>query len=441
MTQTYTESEQFYSDLYDKLFPILRSITGPGLRQSYDIFSQYMPLEVSSIKTGTQVFDWQVPQEWHCSEAYLEAPDGTRVADMHRLNLEVVNYSEAVDKILPLDELQNHLYSLPEQPTAIPYVTSYYKKRWGFCLSQQARDSLPEGNYRAVVKSQFVDGNLDIAQTILEGDSKQEVLLSSYLCHPSMANNELSGPLVLLGLYHRIKKWPKRRYTYRFALHPETIGSLGLLHLEHKNFSKNMVAGLIINCVGGKQQELTFKHSRNDNGLLDKLLYHLNDHGHGHRNISFCPLSGSDERQYNAPGFQFPVCCVSRSFHDGYSQYHTSLDDKEYMGIKPLLDSIDKLERIFLEMEQTTVFENQYPYGEPQLSDRGLYPTLSFFSEERKKQVDELNQIKMLLHYSDGEYDTIDIANKMGIPVSDFKVALEKLEAQKLLIMKDHSRR
>ncbi|KZN70578.1 DUF4910 domain-containing protein [Pseudoalteromonas luteoviolacea] len=441
MTQTYTESEQFYSDLYDTLFPILRSITGPGLRQSYDIFNQYMPLEISSIKTGTQIFDWQVPQEWHCSEAYLEAPDGTRVADMQRLNLEVVNYSEAVDKTLPLDELQNHLYSLPEQPTAIPYVTSYYKKRWGFCLSQQARDNLPEGNYRAVVKSEFVEGNLDIAQTILEGDSKQEVLLSSYLCHPSMANNELSGPLVLLGLYHRIRQWPKRRYTYRFALHPETIGSLGLLHLEHQHFAEHMVAGLVINCMGGAQEELIFKHSRNDTGLLDKLLYHLNGHDYAHRNIEFSPLSGSDERQYNAPGFQLPVCCVSRSFHDGYSQYHTSLDDKEYMGIKPLLDSIDKLEKIFLAFEQTASFENQFPYGEPQLGSRGLYPTLSFFSAERQKQVDELNQIKMLLNYSDGKYDTIDIANKMGIPVSEFKAALEKLEAQALLTMKEHRRR
>ncbi|MCF6440338.1 DUF4910 domain-containing protein [Pseudoalteromonas luteoviolacea] len=435
MSSQYQESVDFYSQLFDELFPILRSITGPGLRQSYDIFNRYIPLEINSIKTGEKIFDWQVPQEWHCTEAYIEAPDGERVADMHRLNLEVVNYSEAVDKALNLDELQNHLYSLPEQPTAIPYVTSYYKRRWGFCIAQAERDKLSQGSYKAVIKSKFVDGQLDIAQSVLQGESKQEVLLSSYLCHPSMANNELSGPLVLLGLYHRIKKWKSRRYTYRFALHPETIGSLGLLHLEHKNFSKNMVAGLVINCVGGKQEELTFKHSRNDSGLLDKLLYHLNDHGHDHRNIAFSPLSGSDERQYNSPGFQLPVCCVSRSFHDGYSQYHTSLDDKEYMGIEPLLDSIDKLERIFLEMEQTAVFENQYPYGEPQLGDRGLYPTLSFFSEERKKQVDELNQIKMLLSYGDGEHDTIDIAKKLGVSVGDMATAIHKLEEQALLKM------
>eukprot|EP00487_Bulimina_marginata_P003396 TRINITY_DN181_c0_g1_i1.p1 TRINITY_DN181_c0_g1~~TRINITY_DN181_c0_g1_i1.p1 ORF type:complete len:253 (+),score=64.94 TRINITY_DN181_c0_g1_i1:492-1250(+) len=227
----YQESEVFFSGLFDELFPILRSITGPGLRQSYDIFSRYMPLNISSINSGEKVFDWTVPQEWQCEDAYLIGPDGEKVANMHRLNIEVVNYSEPVDVELSLTELQEHLYSLPEQPTAIPYVTSYYKKRWGFCIAHEKREQLKEGTYRAVIKSRFVDGTLDIAQSVLHGESKKEVLLSSYLCHPSMANNELSGPLVLLGLYHRINKWPKRRYSYRFALHPETIGSLGLLHL------------------------------------------------------------------------------------------------------------------------------------------------------------------------------------------------------------------
>ncbi|TMN41950.1 DUF4910 domain-containing protein [Pseudoalteromonas sp. S2755] len=431
----YEESEQFYSDLYDELFPILRSITGPGLRQSYGIFGRYMPLERLSIPSGTALFDWQVPQEWHCDEAYLLGPDGERVADMHRLNLEVVNYSEPVDITLSLEELQSHLYSLPELPEAVPYVTSYYKKRWGFCVSQSRREQLKPGQYRAVIKSRFVDGHLDLAQTVLEGQSDQEVLLSSYLCHPSMANNELSGPLVLLGLYHRIKQWPNRRYTYRFMLHPETIGSLGVLHLMQGHFRQHLVSGLVLNCLGGDPQELVFKHSRNDNGLLDKLLYHLSEQGHGHSNIPFSPLSGSDERQYNAPGFQFPVCCVSRSFHTGYKEYHTSLDNKDYMGIKPLLDSIDKLEKIFLAFEQSARFENTHPYGEPNLGNRGLYPTLSFFSEERTRQLDELNHIKMLLCYSDGEHDTIDIAEKYSQSVTEFAGAINKLEAHALLKM------
>ena len=432
----YQESEAFYSELFDELFPILRSITGPGLRQSYSILSRYMPLNISSIASGEKIFDWTVPKEWHCEDAYLLGPDGEKIADMQRLNIEVVNYSESVERELSLEELQKHLYSLPEQPTAIPYVTSYYKKRWGFCIAHEIREQLKEGTYKAVIKSQFVDGSLDIGQSVLNGESKQEVLLSSYLCHPSMANNELSGPLVLLGLFNRIKKWPKRRYSYRFALHPETIGSLGLLHLMGEHFNANMVSGLVINCMGGEPEKLVFKHSRNDNGMLDKLLYHLNQHDYNHENIQFSPLSGSDERQYNSPGFQLPVCCVSRSFHSGYHQYHTSLDTKAFMGIKPLLDSIDKLEKIFLAFEQAATFENTLPFGEPNLGSKGLYPTLSFFSKERVSQLDELNHIKMLLNYSDGEHDSIDIADKYGCSVLDMASAIDKLEQQTLLVMK-----
>ncbi|MBJ58098.1 hypothetical protein CMN24_00040 [Candidatus Saccharibacteria bacterium] len=431
----YEETESFFSELFDELFPILRSITGPGLRESYDIFSRHMPLTIQSIPTGTSVFDWSVPQEWHCNDAYLIAPDGQRVADIKRSNLEVVNYSEPVDKEVELKELQDHLYSLPELPNAIPYVTSYYKKRWGFCLSQDTREQLQPGTYRAVIKSKFIDGNLEIAQTVLDGESKKEILLSSYLCHPSMANNELSGPLVLLGLYHRIKTWTRRRYTYRFAMHPETIGSLGLLYLKGDHLKENLVSGLVINCMGGKPNELVFKHSRNDDSLLDKLLYHLNNHGYNHENIKFSPLSGSDERQYNSPGFQLPVCCVSRCFHVGYDEYHTSLDDKENMGIKTLLDSIDKLEKVLIALEQTATFENKFPYGEPNLGKRGLYPTLSFYSKERVNQLEELNHIKMLLNYSDGKCDTVDIANLLKCSVVDMETAIHKLENQSLIKM------
>ncbi|MFC3031836.1 DUF4910 domain-containing protein [Pseudoalteromonas fenneropenaei] len=432
----YEETESFYSDLFDELFPILRSITGPGLRQSYDILSRYMPLEYDSFPSGTKVFDWTVPQEWHCQEAYLLDPDGVKVADMARLNIEVVNYSEAVDMELSLEDLQAHIYSLPEKPDAIPYVTSYYKKRWGFCMSEKTRQALKPGKYRAVINSQFIDGQLDIAQTVLPGSSDKEVLISSYLCHPSLANNELSGPLVLLGLYHRIKKWSHRRYNYRFILNPETIGSLCVLSKLGTHFKKNLVAGLVINCMGGDPAELVFKHSRNDNGLLDKLLYHLNKHDFKHGNIAFSPLGGSDERQYNSPGFQLPVCCVSRSFHVGYYEYHTSLDTKEYMGIAPLLDSIDKLEKIFLALEQSATFVNTHPYGEPNLGNRGLYPTLSFYREEQTKQLEQLNHIMMLLNYSDGSKDTVEIADLYGCSVVDMQWAIEALESHQLLVMK-----
>ncbi|MDK1285600.1 DUF4910 domain-containing protein [Pseudoalteromonas umbrosa] len=431
----YQETENFYSNLYDELFPILRSITGPGLRQSYDIFGRYMPLEITSLKSGTKVFDWHIPQEWHCEDAYLVDPNGKTVADMKRLNIEVLNYSEPVDREIELDELQAHLYSLPDLPDAIPYVTSYYKKRWGFCLSQNEREKLAPGTYKAVVKSEFVDGTLDVAQSVLKGQSKKEVMLSSYLCHPSMANNELSGPLVLLGLYHRIKNWPQRRYTYRFILNPETIGSLSVLHILGDHFKQNMVSGLVINCMGGEPEELVFKHSRNDNGILDKLLYHLNNYGYKHGNIPFSPMKGSDERQYNSPGFQLPVCCVSRAFHTGFKEYHNSFDTKEAMGIKPLIDSIDKLEKIFLAHEQCATLENTSPYGEPNLGSRGLYPTISMVSKERERQATELNDMRMLLNYGDKMHDTIDIANLQNKCVTEMSSAIDKLEQNALLEM------
>lgn len=429
----YEESEVFYSELFDELFPILRSITGPGLRQSYQIFQRYMPLELFSIPSGSKVFDWTVPLEWHCKSAKLTDPNGTVIADMARLNLEVVNYSESVDTYIPLEQLQQHLYSLPEKPDAIPYVTSYYKKRWGFCVSENTRNNLIPGIYHAKIDSDFVDGHLDIAQCTLHGNTAKEVLLSSYLCHPSMANNELSGPLVLLGLYHRISQWKDRRYTYRFVFNPETIGSLGVLHLLGEHFREYLVSGLVITCMGGKHQDLTFKHSRNSDGVLDKLLVHLNKHGLQHRTIPYSPLSGSDERQYNSPGFQLPVCCVSRSFYSGDDGYHTSLDTKENMGIASIIDSIEKLENILLALDQSAKFENLQPFGEPNLGSRNLYPTLSFFSQERAKGIEELNQIKMLLAYSDGEHDTIDIADKLGCSVSSFTEAIKKLENQALL--------
>lgn len=431
----YKESESFFNALFDELFPILRSITGPGLRESYEIFSRYMPLDILSVNSGEKVFDWIVPLEWRCSEAYLLGPDGEMISNMERLNIEVVNYSEAVDLEIELEDLQTHLYSLPDQPDAIPYVTSYYKKRWGFCISDNQRKDLIPGTYRAVIKSEFVEGTLDIAQTVLPGKSEKEVLICSYLCHPSMANNELSGPLVLLGLYHRLKEMKNRRYTYRFVLNPETIGSLVLLREMGDYFKKNMVAGLVLNCMGGSESELAFKHSRN-NGLLDKLLVHLKNCGEKIETVPFSPLKGSDERQYCSPGFQLPVCNVSRSFHiSGCNKYHTSLDDKESMGIHNILKSIDSVSNIFYALDNVATFKNSAPFGEPNLGNRGLYPTLSFVQEESLKQLEELNQIKMLLNYSDGEFDTIDIAEKYNCNVEKMSSAITKLEDHELLVM------
>jgi Uncharacterized protein conserved in bacteria with an aminopeptidase-like domain len=223
--------ESVMEALFDELFPICRSITGPGLRRSLAIFGRYMPLKIEGVPSGSQVFDWTVPPEWRIRSARLTGPDGHAVADLAESNLSVINYSEPVDAWLSLGELREHLHTLPSLPAAIPYVTSYYKRRWGFCLPHARLQGLPEGTYHARIDSEFVQGAVDFGQCVLPGESDAEIVLSSYLCHPSLANNELSGPLALLAVYDRLSRWPRRRFTYRFILNPETIGSLCYLSL------------------------------------------------------------------------------------------------------------------------------------------------------------------------------------------------------------------
>ncbi|NVK17378.1 MAG: DUF4910 domain-containing protein [Methylocystaceae bacterium] len=437
----YQETEAFFSDLFDDLFPLLRSITGPGLRESYRILGQYMPFEKMRVNSGEKVFDWTVPEEWRCSEAYLEGPDGTRVVDMAVSNLHVLNYSAPVDETLSLEDLQAHLYSNPDLPTAVPYVASYYSRKWGFCLSHQQREQLDPGMYRAVIKSEFIQGGVDLVQSQLSGQSDKEILLSSYMCHPSLANNELSGPLVLLGLYHRIKSWKSRRHNFRFVLHPETIGSLCFLHLHHEELRKNLVGGAVLNMMGGKQTSLMFKHSVLENGVIDKAVTHLSKLGHDVRTMGFDPNSGADERQYASPGFQFPVLNVSRDFYPGYEGYHSSLDTKEYMDIKQIMRSIDELEQVLKAADECVKYQNLAPYGEPQLGPRGLYETFSYVDpdlsdqENRQKRFEEMCRIKMLLTYCDGKNDAIDIAEKYNCSVLDMSQTIETLEHHDLLQM------
>jgi len=435
----YVETEDFYSNLFDRLFPILRSITGPGLRESYSIFGEYMDFSQSSIASGTKLFDWTVPQEWHCEEAYLLGPNGEKIVDMRDLNLHVLNYSQPIDTFLSLNELQGHLYSKPSHPNAVPYVTSYYSPKWGFCLSDEQRRSLPDGTYHAVIKSSFIDGSVDIVQTTLKGCCSNEILLSSYLCHPSMANNELSGPLVLLGLYHRLQKWERRNHTFRFLLCPETIGTLCFLHGHQEHLRKHIKGGMILNMLGGNQPKLTYCFSKNQDGVIDKALRHISRFEEDPQTVPFIPSRGSDERQYASPGFQFPVLNVTRDFFSGFDGYHTSLDNKAYMGIPKLIDAMDQLEKVLLIADNCVSFENLQPFGEPHLGPRGLYPNVSYVDPDmsdakaREQATQELHRIKMLLAYSDGHHDTLDIANLDGVHISKYFNAMRALRDSGLL--------
>lgn len=428
----------FFSDLFDRLLPITRSITGPGLRESLDIFGEYMPLRRDCVASGTAVFDWIVPPEWALTRAVLTGPDGAIVADTARSNLEVVNYSTPVDVELDLEDLQPYLHSIPDQPDLTPYVTSYYRDAWGFCLTQAARQALKPGRYRAVIQSRKYEGGVDFADCVLPGEIGREILLSSYLCHPGLANNELSGPLVLLGLFDRISRWKRRRFSYRFLLAPETIGSLCYLFRHGDCLKDRLAGGLVLTCLGGPTEGLSYKASRRGTTTLDALVARLGA-ADGYRLRPFTPTSGSDERQFCSPGFNLPMGQMGRTLYGDYAAYHTSGDDKAFMGIAPLVDAVDRIEALLRQHEYAGVFINQAPYGEAQLGRRGLYPTVnspSTWTASSDRVVDSrvlLNRILTVLSDCDGDQRMIDIAGRLECSLGDLMPVIDRLEAEGLL--------
>lgn len=422
--------------LFDRLFPICRSITGEGLRQTLDILSEYMPLERFGVPTGTRVFDWEIPKEWNIREAWLKGPDGSIIADFRRLNLHVVNYSIPVNRRLSLEELRPHLHSIPHLPDAIPYVTSYYKPRWGFCLPHRVLERLPEGEYHACIDSELKDGELNYAHALLPGESEREVLISTYVCHPSMANNELSGPIVAAFLYRRIAAWKRRRWTYRFVFVPETIGSIAYLHRFGETLKRNVFAGFVLTCLGG-DQPLSFKQSRRKDSAVNRIW----DHALKYKVIEgrtrpFNPANGSDERQYCSPGFNLPVGQLARMLYGSYPGYHNSLDTKEIMTIEALHRSVDEIELLLKSLEADVRYLNRFPYGEVKLDKHGLYPDMnsplnwSYSTNEIKDQRVQLSRILYILNYSDGEHSLADIAEKCGCHVLEL-APLAELLAQK----------
>lgn len=433
-----TDEYELLNRVFDDLFPICRSITGIGIESSLEYFQKLMPMKIEKIPSGTKVFDWTVPPSWLFKRARLWGPDGALICDTNINNLHVVNYSEPVSMEIELEELRGHLHSIAELPTAIPYVTSYYKRTWGFCLAHDEIKHLKKGKYKVLIESKFDDkGGVPFAHGVLEGESKKEILLTSYLCHPSMANNELSGPLVLLGLYNRIKNWPKRRFSYRFLLNPETIGSLCFLHQYHEYLKVNLEAGLILTCLGGPSESLRYKVSKREDALFNKLLETKS--GQNWNKIPFTPLSGSDERQYCAPGFNLPMGQVSRTSYGEYDGYHNSLDDKEFMNIDSIIKSIDELESLILEAEYSGKVINECPFGEPQLGKRGLYPNLNTPTNNdssNDNMIDgrsELNAILEVLSQADGTKYMADIASQMNLSIKTLMPVLDKLEEKGLI--------
>jgi len=405
--------------LVKRLFPICRSITGNGIRETLKIIQEHIPIKIHEVPTGTKVFDWTVPKEWNIKDAYVKDKDGNKIIDFKKNNLHVVGYSAPVNKTVTLSELQEHLYSLPDQPEAIPYITSYYKERWGFCIAHKDRGQLKEGKYNVFIDSELKDGSLTYGELIIPGESKNEVFFSTYVCHPSMANNELSGPAVTTFL----TKWilsKRRRNTYRIIFIPETIGSITYLSKNLDAMKKNVVAGFNVSCVGDNKV-YSYLPTRSGSTYADKVALNILSFKHpDFIRWSFLDR-GSDERQYNAPGVDLPVCCVIRSKYGTYSEYHTSLDNLDFVSPEGLAGTYDVLKECVKLIEENRIYKINC-LGEPQLGKRGLYPTIS-----TKSSGDEVRSIMDFIAYADGENDLIDISNKINVPVWELYPLIEKL--------------
>lgn len=396
---------------FDRLWPIMRSITGDGARQTHDILGELVPMRRIEVPTGTKCFDWIIPREWIFREAYVITPDGHRILDARENTLHLVNYSSPFRGELSRDELEDHLHSLPELPQAVPYVTSYYADRWGFCIAQEMRDSLPAGTYEVVVDTELKDGSLTISEAVLPGAEDAEVLISTYTCHPGLANNELSGPLVAAFLYRRMAALEDRRLSYRFLWIPETIGSLAYLSMYGDQLRERLVAGYVLSCIGDPAP-FTYKRSRRGDTLADRAAVHvLEGVGPGApRVLPFDPL-GSDERQYCSPGFDLPVGVVARSIFGSYPEYHTSLDDREFVSSASIVESVDACVAILRLLDRNVAYERPMPFGEPQLGRHGLIEGVGAAPRPAERYSDML----WVLNLADGQHDLLEMAERSGI--------------------------
>ena len=407
-----------------ELFPICRSITGDGVRDTLEAVGRRIPLELNEVPSGTAVLDWTVPDEWNISDAYI-AKDGRRVVDFQESNLHVVSYSEPLRASMSLAELRPHLHALPEHPEWIPYRTSYYSRTWGFCLAQRQLDGLEEGDYEVVIESRIKPGSLTYGECFLPGERGDEVLLTTHVCHPSLANDNLSGIALLAELGARLKDRP-RSLSYRLLFIPGTIGSITWLARNEPRVPK-VVAGLVLACVGDSAP-LTYKRSRRGDALVDRAAASvLGRGGKEGQIVDFVPW-GWDERQFNSPGFDLPVGSFSRSREGEYEEYHSSADNLELVRPASLDDALRAVLEILDVLETDRRYVNLSPKGEPQLGRRGLYPQVGGPAAEQE-------QLAMLwvLNQSDGSNSLLDIAERSQIPFSSLRDSARKLVEAELL--------
>jgi aminopeptidase-like protein len=410
-----------------RLYPICRSLAGPGNRETLNILKEEMPLQCIEAPSGSKVFDWVVPNEWVPREAWLVDLNGKKHADFSQHNLNLVSHSEPVKKEMDLDELLPYIYSLPDQPDAVPYVTSYYKKGWGFCMSDREKKLLPKGRYSVHIDTDLKYGSMSLGEVFLPGShsSKKEILISTYICHPSMANDNLSGVVVAAGLYKLLAKNKQRKLGYRFLFVPETIGSIAWLSMQKDDISERIAAGVVLSCIGN-DAPFTWKRSRRGCTYMDRIAQHcIGDNG---RCIDFTPVTGSDERQFCSPGFDLNMGLLSRSYPGTFPFYHTSKDTPDKTPSHALADSLDLLYKICMSLEANSIkYKRVDPRGEPMLSKRGLYHSVSVRKEGQfDRSLDPRTALMWVLNFCDGEHELIDIAEQSGLNLLTLSEAAEK---------------
>lgn len=423
------ECKEIGNDMYDlieELYPICRSITGNGVRQSLEVIKKHINLDIVEVPTGTKVFDWTIPKEWNIKDAYIIDPKGNKIVDFKSSNLHILNYSIPIKKKISLKDLKPHLHSLPEQPELIPYLTTYYKEEWGFCLSHKQLLDLEEGEYEVVIDSTLKMGSLSYGEYIIKGKTKDEVVLSCYICHPSLCNDNLSG-VVLTTFLAKIFSNIETKYSYRFLFLPETIGTIAWLAKNENNIER-IKHGLVVTCVGDLGN-LTYKKSRIGNAEIDKIVENvLKFSGENYSIRDFDPI-GSDERQFCSPGFNLPFGSLMRTPYGEFLEYHTSGDNLNLVKPEFLFDTYSKYFQTMFILENNKKYLNLNPKCEPQFGKRGLFRLVG----GQNKTIDEDLAKLWLFNMSDGENTLVEISNKSGISFEKIKNVADKLLESGLL--------
>jgi len=422
-------------NLAKKLWPLNRSITGEGTRETLRSLKKICPeLKIKDVKSGKKVFDWVIPKEWKVYDAYIITPDGKKICDFKKNNLHLVNYSVGVKKILKLKNLKKKLFSIPKIPEAIPYKTSYYNKDWGFCISHNDKKKLKNGNYKIEINAKHFNGKLSYGEIKIKGKSKKEIFLSTYICHPSMANNELSGPCVLIYLAHWIKSLKNKKLSYRIIFVPETIGSIAYLHENYKEMKKNIIAGYNISCVGD-DRIVSYLPSRKGNTLSDRTAIRVLKKIYSkYKKYSWLDR-GSDERQYCSPGIDLPIASIMRSKYGEYPEYHTSMDNlKKVVSAKGLKKSFEIYKTIVQSLENN-IYLKATNLCEPNLGKRNLYEKIGGITKF-EKNINKNYTSKLILNvlsFSDGKHSLSDISAICGITLFSLNKIIKLLKKYKLV--------